>query len=134
MKKLHLMVGLPRSGKSTKAKELGHPIVEPDAIRLVIHGTAWRRNIEPLIWATAHIMVESLFESGHTDVVLDATNHTIARRMEWEDSRWAVVCHVVDTGPDACKERAINTNQEYLIPVIERMDRDYEPPGGFGDG
>ena len=27
---LHCMVGLPRSGKSTKAREMGFPIVNPD--------------------------------------------------------------------------------------------------------
>ncbi len=32
------MVGLPYSGKSTAARELGFPIVCPDAIRLALHG------------------------------------------------------------------------------------------------
>ena len=37
MKTLHMMVGLPISGKSTIAKGLGFPIVEPDAIRKAVY-------------------------------------------------------------------------------------------------
>lgn len=134
MKTLHLLVGLPRSGKSTKAKELGFPIVEPDAIRKVVHGTAWKRNIEPLIWGIAHTMVESLFEAGHNDVILDATNHTSARRSEWESENYCIKCHEINTPMSICIERAIKINQEYLIPIIERMAKQYEPLGGKIDG
>lgn len=130
MNTLHLMVGLPRSGKSTEAKNLGFPIVEPDAIRLALHGTPWRPEAEPMIWAIAKIMVRSLFLSGHTDVVLDATNHTADNRREWESDEWCIKLHVVDTPVDVCVSRAIATDQEYLIPVIERMSRDWVPPGG----
>lgn len=42
MKTLHMMVGLPRSGKSTVANGLGFPIVEPDAIRRAVRGSHWR--------------------------------------------------------------------------------------------
>ena len=116
------------------AKNLGFPVVEPDAIRMVIHGGPWRKNIEPLVWAHAHVMVEALFEAGHSDVILDATNHTFRRRLEWEDGRWRVQIHEVPTSPEICRERAIATKQEYLLPVIDRMARDYQPPGGHQDG
>jgi predicted kinase len=130
VKTLHMMVGLPRSGKSTKARELGYPIVEPDAIRMVLHGTAWRPNVEPLVWAQARLMVEALFEAGHTDVILDATNHTAEWRKQWESDQWALRYHPVLTDIATCIQRARETGQEYLIPVIERMERDFEPLGG----
>lgn len=110
---LHLMVGLPRSGKSTKARELGYPIVEPDAIRMVMHGTPWKPNMESLVWSHAHIMVESLFQAGHEDVIVDATNHTRRRRDEWTSSQWAIRLHVVDTPTEVCIQRAIDTRQGY---------------------
>jgi predicted kinase len=124
------MVGLPRSGKSTLAKKLGFPVVEPDAIRFVIHGTPWRPNVEQLIWSHARIMVEALFHAGHDDVILDAANHTASRRKNWESDQWVVQYHYVETDAATCIDRAKKTNQEYLIPVIERMDRDFEPLGG----
>lgn len=41
MKKLILTIGLPRSGKSTWAKQQGCPVVNPDSIRLALHGKAY---------------------------------------------------------------------------------------------
>lgn len=76
-KTLHLMIGLPRSGKSTLASDLGYPIVEPDAIRQVLHGTPFKPNMEHMVWAMAHLMVESLFEAGHTDVIVDVNSRDI---------------------------------------------------------
>jgi len=134
MKILHLLIGLPRSGKSTKAKELGFPVVEPDAIRKVIHGTPWKRNVEHMVWGIAHIMVDALFEAGHNDVILDATNHTSARRSEWESENYSIKYYEIETPMSVCIERARSTNQEYLIPVIERMCQQYEPLGGKTDG
>jgi len=134
MKTLHLMVGLPRSGKSTLAKKLGFPRVEPDAIRRTLHGTPWRPNVEPMVWAIAHIMVESLFEAGHQDVIVDATNHTIQRRAEWESDLYRIQYHEVNTSVSECIQRAEKTRQTYLIPIIERMARQYVPVGKALDG
>ena len=134
MNKLHLMVGLPRSGKSTKAKQLGYPIVEPDSIRQVLHGSAWKRNVEPMVWGIAHVMVEALFEAGHKNVIVDATNHTEKRRAEWESDLYVIQFHEIKTGFSECINRAKKTKQDYLIPVIERMCQQYVPVGGASDG
>jgi predicted kinase len=133
MKTLHMMIGLPRSGKSTKAKALGFPIVETDSIRLVIHGTAWRVEAEPLVWATAKIMVESLFLAGHDDVILDATNHTLKRREEWSSEKWQMKYYVIDTPQEICIDRANRDGKFALVPVIKRMANDFEPIGGNTD-
>ena len=120
------MVGLPRSGKSTAAKKLGYPIVEPDAIRQVMHGTHWRAEIEPLIWGIADLMVRSLFAAGHENVILDAVNHTDERRRKWLSPDWCVRFHVIDTPVSECITRAKTTKQEYLIPIIERMGAQWQ--------
>jgi predicted kinase len=73
-KTLIMTVGLPRSGKSTWAIAQGHPVVCPDAIRLALHGQPFIATAEPVVWATAKLMVASLFEAGHGVVILDATN------------------------------------------------------------
>jgi len=125
---LHMMVGLPRSGKSTIVKTLGYPIVEPDAIRLAIHGTLWKANVEPLIWGFAHSMVQALFYAGHDNVVLDATNHTDERRQMWQSPDWLVKYIVVDTPKEICIQRAKDTDREYLVPVIERIAAQWEHP------
>ena len=128
MKILHMMVGLPRSGKSTVAKSLGYPIVEVDAIRQAIHGTMWKDEVEPLVWGFANTMVRTLFLTGYDDVILDATNHTKERRQIWESPDWVVKYVLVDTDMETCVKRARQTDQEYLIPVIKRMAVQWEHP------
>ena len=127
---LIMMVGLPRSGKSTWAREQGVPIVCPDAIRLALHGHRFLQSAEPWVWAMAHLMVESLFRAGHEWVVLDATNNTRRRRKEWLNSpTWKVKVKVIDTPAYKCIERAKDEGDLDIIPVIERMAKQYEPAG-----
>lgn len=123
MNTLHMMVGLPRSGKSTLARSMGFPIVETDAIRTVLHATPFKPNVECLVFAHAHMMVEALFEAGHTDVVLDATAHTTDTRDDWISGQYVRKFYCVDTPLEVCLQRAKETNQEYLLPVIERMSK-----------
>lgn len=118
-------VGLPRSGKSTWAKRQSWPIVNPDSIRLAIHGQRFVGDAEPFVWATAKAMVRSLFLAGHQTVVLDATNTTKKRRVEWFDDRWATFFKVIPTPKETCLERAAGDAE--LVPVIERMASQFEP-------
>lgn len=130
---LHLMIGLPRSGKSTRARKMGYPIVEPDAIRKVLGCFPMVNHLETLVWSLALIMVRALFAAGHTDVILDAVNHTEERRKVWQCAEWTIQYHVVDISKELCKERAIATDQAYLVPIIERMAQNWEPLGGKVD-
>lgn len=127
---LHMMVGLPRSGKSTAAKQLGYPIVSLDAIRFTMHGTYWKPELEPLLWGMAHVMVDALFLAGHSNVTLDSVNHTHERRMKWTSDRWSVQYHVIDPDEETCIRRAKDTDKRYLIPVIKRMAAQWEPLEG----
>ena len=128
MKKLHMMVGLPRSGKSTEAKKLGFPVVCPDDIRVVLHGGVWRANMEPMVWAIAHIMVETLFMTND-NIILDACHVSKPRRLEWESLDWGCVYHVCNTPSGVCIVRALSIGRQDLVPVIRRMAASWDPPG-----
>jgi len=127
-KTLILTCGTPRCGKSTWAKSTGFPICNPDSIRMVLHGTPFRKECEPMVWAIARTMVESLFEAGHETVILDATNTLKRRRDEWKSSKWDVYFKCFDTPTSVCIERALANDQNYLVPVIERMAKQLEWP------
>lgn len=127
-KTLILTVGLPRSGKSTWAKDQGIPVVNPDAIRLALHGQAFIQQTEPFVWLMAKYMVQSLFLAGHDKVILDACNGTRKRRDEWRSRAWDLKFQVFDTPKEVCIERAKEGGREDLIPVIEYMDRLWESP------
>lgn len=129
MKELILTVGLPRSGKSTWAKEQGYPIVNPDAIRLALHGKPFISEAEGFVWQIAYTMAKSLFLAGHEKVIIDATNTTKKRREEWINrfKDCEVSYMTFNTPPEICIQRAKNCGREDLIPVIERMVSEYEP-------
>lgn len=126
-KQLIMLVGLPRSGKTTWAALQGHPIVCPDAIRLALHGARYISEAEPHVWAIAKTMVRALFLAGHGVVVLDACNNTRKRRDEWRSSRWRREFHAVGTSAEVCTQRAISDGRGELVPVIERMAAQHEP-------
>lgn len=130
MNTLILMCGLPRSGKTTIAQQIAiaerAPIVNPDAVRLALHGQRFQALAEPFVWAIAKTMVRSLFNAGHPKVIVDATNTTRARRDEWKSSDWERQIVVVGTDPAVCTERARATGMEDLVPVIARMAEKWE--------
>lgn len=125
-------VGYPRSGKSTWAKSQAYPIVNPDSIRLAIHGQRFIAEAERFVWATAHAMVSSLFLAGHSIVVLDACNNTRKRRDEWKSDQWDTVFKVINTPKETCLERVDVFDiggEAVLTDVIERMAAEHEPLG-----
>lgn len=126
---LLMTVGLPYSGKSTVAKSLGAPIVCPDQIRYALHGQRYIQEAEAFVWAIARVMVTSLFLSGHDKVVLDATNTTKTRRDEWKDPKWIRRYLVCDISKMTCAQRAMANEDEYIIPIIDRMDKQLEYEG-----
>ena len=121
-------VGLPRSGKTTWAKathrDKGTPIVNPDSIRLAIHGQRFIPEAEPFVWATAKAMVAALFLAGHEVVILDATNTTKKRRDEWQSSKWRTMFVVMDACKEECLRRAAGDAE--IIQVIKRMAASFE--------
>jgi len=128
MRTLILTVGLPQSGKSTWAREQGMPIVNPDSIRLALHGEAFIKLAEPYVWAIARTMVQALFLAGHEYVIVDATNTTKKRRDFWTFDYWSVTFKpFTDVDHQTCISRAIANNRDDLVPVINRMTEAFEP-------
>jgi predicted kinase len=129
-KHLIVLVGLPLSGKSTiaksESKKHGIPIVCPDSIRLALHGKRFIKESEPYVWAIATTMVKALFISGHDRVIVDATNTTKKRREFWINDSWKTVYWHIDTPVAECMKRAEKANDTVIIPVIERMNAQFE--------
>lgn len=117
--RLHIVVGLPRAGKSTLCRTLGFPIVETDAIRKVLRCFPFIPHREPEVWELAHNMVAALFEAGHEDVILDSVSHTSESRNVWV--QYDRVFHEVRTSVVECCKRAEDRDQGYLVSVIQNM-------------
>ncbi len=104
-------------------------MVNPDAIRLALHGKRYLRDAEPMVWAIAEYMVKSLFLAGHDTVVLDACNTTKKRRDEWKSDDWDIGVVHINTSKEECIKRAKEGNDFDIIPIIERMAGNFEDPG-----
>lgn len=130
--KLTMTVGLPQSGKSTWARKQGCPIVNPDSIRLALHGQAFIPQAEKMVWAIAGYMVDALFLAGHEQVIIDATNVTEKRRAEWTNHKYPVPVEVVARmffeSPTVCIDRALSNGRPDLVPVIQRMQQEWDNP------
>ena len=120
-------VGLPRSGKTTWARTQPYPIVCPDAIRYALHGQRYVQQAEPFVWATTKVMVRAMFGAGHSTVILDACNNSIERRQEWLSAEWDTAFKVIETSAEECLSRALAENDQYIIPIIQRMAASYQP-------
>ena len=126
---LILTVGLPHSGKSTWAIQQGFPIVNPDSIRLALHGQAYIQEAEGFVWQIAYLMARALFIAGHETVIIDATNISEKRRNQWAGRfpNARVVLEKFNTSKEECIERAKKNNRPDLIPIIEKMAANIEP-------
>lgn len=131
--KLIATYGLPRSGKTTickqLSKELWAPVVNRDTIRLALHGHNYLGKAEPFVKAIGMVMVEALFLYGYPIVIYDETCFSRAAREALKSARWETYFYEVPTPPHICKERAIATDQAYLLPVIDEMWGRREPLG-----
>ncbi|MDQ0339693.1 putative kinase [Caldalkalibacillus uzonensis] len=131
MPTIYIMVALPRSGKSTYvAQHFGAlPKVSADQLRLLIHGRRFWAEKEHEVWRVRDIMLKALMEQ-QLDVVIDETNVTRKNRRPMlklaRTYGYNAVAIVINTPVEICKQRAIQSNQEDLLPVIEEMAQRYE--------
>lgn len=133
---LRFMIGLQRSGKSVWATKwmrdnariddsgIVYPraVVCADNIRLAVCGKRYNRRIEPTTFMIKGYMIESLLSRGH-DVLVDGTHTTrtsIERIFEIDiDAQWTLI----NTPVEVCKQRAVETGQPDLVPVLDRTNR-----------
>lgn len=133
MSKLAIMCGLPRSGKTTYARRMerhGWVRVSPDDIRLALHATAFNELAEPYVWAIAETMARALLLGGR-DVLIDATNTTVARRKQWvavaRSYDLTLEINFIPTPDYVCLRRR-RRNEAVPDEVIARMWANFERP------
>lgn len=125
---LTLTIGLPRSGKSTWARKQGVPIVNPDSIRLALHGKPFIPESEGFVWAISYVMARALFLAGHKDIIIDATNITKKSREAWigRFTDCMIRFEWFTVKAETCIKRARAGGRLDLIPIIKKMDEQTE--------
>ena len=136
-KELFMLVGLPRSGKTTWRKKFisdfggDKPVVvSADDIRYLVYGQRFFSSGEPIVWALRGLMLRYLMQQGKP-IVIDETN-TIKRNREAiikiaKEFGYTIEAVVLPTTREECIDRAKALNDEYILPIIDRMAEQYEP-------
>lgn len=135
MKTLIVTVGLPRSGKSTWAREYskkhGIPHVSSDSVRMAFYGHPFIREAEPWVWPQIRVMVKALFIAGHDTVIIDSTCTAKRDREWWRDNMWEIKFKPFTTSPEICLARAkkdeeAGINPPGLVLVLQQKLSTYE--------
>lgn len=127
--RLYTCVGLPRSGKSTYCQQFikfrgNHCLISGDSVRFALTGQRFNCEAEEMVHAIKYISIKAAL-LNHQNVVYDGTNTTtdsikkiekIAQEYGAENYFW-----LFDTSVALCVQRAMQTKQDDLIPVIAKM-------------
>lgn len=112
---VHMMVGIPGSGKSTYSnklhKEFGYPIVSTDVVR-TLHPD-WE---ESLIWPEVYRLCAE-YLSNNQDIIYDATNITPKVRNRFCEevnkiyAKYDRIAYYFDVPADVCMKRVDERNK-----------------------
>ena len=126
--KLVVMLGLPKSGKSTYVNQnySHYQVLCADDIRLAL-GSAFNRNTESFVWSIHDAMLRAFMERGR-NIIIDATNTTIYtlekyKRIANDYDRYSIELVVLKTPLKTCLNR---NNDSVPIDVIVRMATQFE--------
>lgn len=133
MKTIKILIGLPRSGKSTwlKNNKNNEVVVSADDLRYLVYNQRFWSEGESLVWSLRGIFLKYLLQQG-VDIIIDETNTTQKARKNIIDLAkkydYYITGIVIEVLPDECIKRAKETDQYDLIPVIYHMAENYENP------
>lgn len=126
--KLFYMVGLPASGKSTKAEELAKEynanIHSSDAMRSELSGDINNQDINTLVFNTLHKRIKEDLRNG-INCIYDATNISYKRRIAFLQELNKIpcekICILMATPYEICLKN--NVNRDRIVPesVIKKM-------------
>ena len=129
MPNIKIMCGLPRSGKTTwiTKNRTNEVVISADELRYIVYGQRFWGEGETLMWSIRDCMLRYFLSQG-VDIIIDETNTTVKRRKPIialaKKAGYVIIGYLIDYALHDCIDRA----DDALIPVIERMAEQFEPP------
>lgn len=130
-----MMIGLPASGKSTKAQELSQEynatVFSSDVLREELFNDVNDQSHNQELFVELHKRIKDRLKNGN-NAIYDATNINYKKRMaflaELKSIPCEKICVLMATPIDLCFKR--NAERERKVPehVIDRMYRNFDVP------
>ena len=131
MGKFIMLVGLPGSGKSTFAKELGYIIFSSDELRKELWGNENIQGNNEELFKELHNRIKVALNNGE-DCIYDATNINAKRRKafltEIRNIKCEKICAAIIADFDLCLERNSQRVREVPYYVIKKMYLNFNIP------
>ncbi len=132
---VHIMVGVPGTGKTTLAKKLrddfGGIIISKDIIRYHMLGIEFDPNLENEVDRMFRAMLSSSLYGYVDNIIIDNTNLTKETRKSLIDrahtSNRDVIAHVFNTDKYEAWDRKQSTGSSMPISDFNRLINIYEP-------
>lgn len=128
---LHLLCGIPGSGKSTLGGKLSGYIVSTDSIRKFLWNDESITSHDRLVFELAESIMDYLL-CHKKNVIFDATNLTVSRRKRCinlaKNRRAKVVLHWVNCPLDTAIERNFNRERQVPVRAIKALKKSFQPP------
>jgi predicted kinase len=137
MKRVHMMIGLPGSGKKEYAKKLANDLKQPLISLNTIRNVHLDWNHDDILKEAYRLCSESLISSD--EVIYDADNTTILDRQDFKtalkqfDSDVEIIAYYFKEDLEVCIARVIHNNESrkerYFPPEkIRTMAQTFELP------
>ncbi len=138
MGKLTFLVKMARAGGSTwaaqwSAENVCGVVVSGDQIRLALHEKRYVHRMESMVNQIYTTMIRTLLLSGY-NVLADDTHTSVFSLEQMFGIDIDADYHIIDTPLEICKQRAIDTQQSDLLPVIERHFKNMVALASYGLG
>lgn len=135
MSKLIVMVGLPGSGKSYRARELQRiinaEIISSDAIRKELLKNENDQSNNELVFKTLYNRIRELLNQGR-NAILDATNTSLKVRLhvmeEVKECKCEKIAYIMTTSVEECIKRDCERERTVGEDVIRKFERSFQSP------
>lgn len=128
---LHLLCGIPGSGKSTLTNKLSGHIVSTDSIREFLWNDASNTSHDRLVFELAESIMDYLLRHKK-NVIFDATNVTVKKRKRYltlaKSRRAKVVLHWVNCPLETAIERNLNRKRQVPLRAIRALNKALQTP------
>jgi predicted kinase len=128
---LHILCGIPGSGKSTLVKDLPGFIVSTDSIRKFLWDDESIVRHDKLVFEIADGMMKYMLTLGN-DVIFDATNLTSERRIKYirlaKTYEANVTVHWINCPVGVAIGRNSRRDRKVPMPVIIALYKSLQPP------